>query len=141
MNEALKTLETEFSENEKRISNIESEIASLMQQAEIIKKNNEHLSYSIALIEKQSGKPTSIRINRVSKPVEIKDEVSGKVTLRSALRDILNEGNPVGVSYAWEKVTALGIKTTRASVNSSLHNLVKKGDLVQPDVGLYQKAS
>lgn len=140
MSAALNTLEAEFSENENRLTVIAEEIDKLMMQAEMIKKNNEHLAYSIAIIKT----PPSGRFKRVvidmSTPPSDDAPLEEKKTLRSAVLDVIEDGESIAVGDAWDRVTKKGFTATRAVINSTLHNLVKRGDLVQPEVGLYQKA-
>src|SRR5450759_2502766 len=130
MNEALATLETEFSENEKRLSIIKNEIAALMQESEIIKKNNEHIAYSIGLIKKPLINMPVKQNTRVFQTILVGNEEVGKKTLRATVLDIIKDGESISVGSAWERVTKEGINTTRATVNSTLHNLVKRGDLI-----------
>lgn len=131
MNDPLKTLESILEENNKKLSD-------LLKEAEIIKKNNEHLAYSISLIKPQfnhDGSNVKVYHTILHDAAE-----TGKKTLRSVVLEITKDGKPITVGEAWERVTEQKINTTRATVNATLHNLVKRGDLIQPETGVYKKA-
>ncbi|MFZ2302405.1 MAG: hypothetical protein WAW10_11135 [Gallionella sp.] len=135
MNEALQTLEDTFAENKMRLSTIENEIEKLKQEYEYIKKNNEHLAYSIGLIKKPSaGRIRIMRSVAVETPV-----IEEKKTLRSIVLGVIKDGESISVGSTFDRVTNMGVEVTRPVINSTLHNLVKRGDLEQPEIGLYRK--
>ncbi len=132
MNKALETLETQLSENLKQLS-------SLMREVEIIKKNNEHLTYAIGLIKKPSPVIRQLKTITVLPTVGPYLEKDNK-TLRAVVLGVIKNGESITVGDAWERVKAERADTTRATINATLHNLVKKGDLVKPEIGQYKKA-
>lgn len=139
MNDALSTLEAEYSANENRLSVVLGKIENLQQEAESIKINNQHLAYSIELIKKQINKGTRlvgvVVAAKVNKPEEVKK------TLRSVLLDLAASGKSITVVEAWEFAKEQGFDATREVVNSTLYRLASSGYLMQPETGLYKKAS
>lgn len=139
MNDALSTLEAEYSVNENRLSVILDKIENLQQEAESIKINNEHIAYSIDLIKKQINKGARIvgvaGTTKINKPEEVKK------TLRSALLDLTANGKSITVGEAWEFAKEQGFDATREVVNSTLHRLASSGYLMQPETGSYRKAA
>lgn len=124
MSDALKTLEIKFSENEKKLS-------ALVNEAEILKKNNEHLAYSIEVLKKQS----------LEEHQSNQENNTDKKTLRATVLDIFKDDELITVGEAWERVKEQGFDTTRATINTTMHTLVKTGALTRPEIGQYKKAT
>jgi hypothetical protein len=140
MANALETLELRLSENTKRLTAIDNQISDLLKESEEIKKNNEHLNYSISIINSPvTYRVISVNINNLL-PVESNHGKDVKKTLRETILDVIKDGESIKVGDAWYRVTTAGINTTRATINATLHTLVKDKVLVRPAIGFYKKA-
>ena len=60
-------------------------------------------------------------------------------SLRQQAIDVIDLGETVGVGEAHDRLARRGVTTTRATVNVTLHNLVKQGKLEKVSLGLYRK--
>jgi len=141
MNEAISTLESKYAENENRLTEIQKAIDLLMQESETIKQNNGHLAYSINLIKNPTVSQGRRRVVLTGGILTNVEGNSEKKTLRATLLDVINKGETISVNDAWERVRQQGIETTRATVNTSLYNLVQRGYLVKPEAGRYKKVA
>jgi hypothetical protein len=126
MSEPLNRLEIEYTANIGRLQVIHNEITALMQEAEAIKKKNEHLTYCLSLLGKE--------IESTEQPVS-----SRKTSLRDIVLDAIEENESVTIDEAWDRVKKNGINTTKATINSTLFSLFTNRKLVRPEVGIYRK--
>ena len=141
MSDALQTLKATLAKNQKRILDIDAQVSELKNEYDLLKKNNEHISFSINLLD--TGAISRVRRNAVNKPEsqEIDAANTDKGTLRATVRNVIDIGESIDVAGVWERVTAKGIDTTRASINTTMHILAKKGFLERTEIGLYKRIS
>ncbi len=121
MADALETLQHKLAENERQISD-------LVNREEILRRNNEHLSYAIELLKSQHQ-------SNQQETVEVKK------TLKDTVIDVFKDGGKFTIEDAWNKVSEQGIITTKATINTTLYNLANKGILSRPEPGIYEKHS
>lgn len=131
MNDALEKLEAELSKNQNLLSE-------LTQQIESIQRNNESIMYTIDLLKKSGATKTRI-FTRVAQPTTEKSKDKEKKTLRATILDSINDNEKVSVGTVWSRVDQ-EIKTSKATINTSMANLVKNGLLVRLEPGVYKKS-
>lgn len=127
MNESIEKLENKYALNQKHSSDMKSKAAALMQEADKLDKENEHIAFSLTFLKAQ-----------IESSIQSKADTEKK-SLRSALIDLIQDGETVTIDEAWNRVSAYGIDTTKATINTTLHILVVDGILEKPSKGLYKK--
>lgn len=124
MGAPINKLEVEYNSNVQRLQVIHNQVSTLMQEADDLKKKNEHLTYCLTILGKeiQSSKPES-----------------QKKSIRADLFDLIKAGETITIDDAWNRATANGISTTKATINTALHTLAIEGLMEKPSKGLYRK--
>lgn len=133
----LDVLQQKLSSNQAKIANLESQIKDAYSSIELANKqksalDHENLSikYCLDLVQPAEEK---------TEPTKTEDVNSSKIPLRVTVLGLFSTDDPMSVTDVYEKTKQLNILASKATINTTLHAMAKKGILEKVSLGVYKK--
>lgn len=117
-----------LAEQDAIISSATLTISSANSKKEEVLEENQHIEFTYNYLV--SVAPVSTQTNI---------ESNEKQTIGAFLLETIHEGESVTVDDAWNRVTNAGAETTKATVNTTLYNMEKKGIFEKVSLGVYKR--
>jgi Fic family protein len=118
------------------------ELDDLIKRANQAKIERDELDQAYQTLSKYIPSFASSQVNKnIASAVESEKSVQSSVkSLRAAVQELFNTSTPLSIKEVTSLILPKGYDTNRATVNSTLHTLVKRGYLEKVSIGIYRKS-